>query len=97
MNSFFHFLDMSDQSNNPTQSVFPDNLEPISIDSDSDNSTDTGSNHEVIGDEDSNSNSNTNSNSLPQRTRSSTVEKSMEDVSKNTANSFSLVLLLLAP
>ena len=74
---------MTNQNNNQILRGFPDNSEPIAIDSDSDDSTDTASNQEVIGDEDSNSNSNSNNNSnvVQQGTKSSTADKTTEDVS----------------
>ncbi|GFS03257.1 Arl14 effector [Elysia marginata] len=82
---------MADQSHNlKALGAFPDNSEPIAIDSDSDNSSDTGSNIEIIGDEDSNSNSNTNNSVSQQQTRSSTAGKSMEDLTRQELKKLSL-------
>lgn len=67
---------------------FPDNSEPISIDSDSDNSSDCESNIEIIGDEDSNST--TASNVLPQQTKPNSTEKSIEDLTRLELKKLSL-------
>ncbi|GFO36211.1 Arl14 effector [Plakobranchus ocellatus] len=77
---------MADQGNSNSQSSFADQIEPISIDSDSENSTDSASNQEPLGDEDSNSNSAV----LPQPAKPSTAEKNIDEITRQELKKLSL-------